>query len=197
MDPEIAAAWIGAGVALVAAMVTFVDGRRRIRAQAAESAGALKSARETLERQLDEQRRALQAEQRHELTAQVAASRNEFDVELLKRRLDAYQQLFALLEPLSLDGRPPPDEAQAQELVTAITRWYTTTGGVLLGPRSRDALFRLRRELRGVPVDERDDTSLKAAYPPRRAASKLRSRLVEEVLTRRQALDPPEPPPPS
>ena len=109
----------------------------------------LDATRSNLERQLAEQKAQLREEHRHEMSRVLQESRNEYDLELLRRRLDAYQRLFTVLKPLSMDGRPKPSGPEIRGMVTALTDWYTDQGGLLLSVESRDALFKLRRQLRG------------------------------------------------
>ena len=176
----------------MSALLAWIASRQALRAQKAAQEETIKAqeqveiarvaqARAAIELQFEQRMAELREEQQHDLRRVLHESRSEHERELLTLRLQAYQGLMALLKPLSLDGRPAPTDEEAKGLATQLTDWYAEQGGLLLSKESRDLLMALRASLLGQP---RDDEGLKNAYPPRRDASKLRTQLTRDVLSR-------------
>ena len=125
----------------------------------------------------------LQQEQQHELRRVLHESRSGHEREVLKMRLNAYQSLMALLKPLSLDGRAAPTDHEAAQIAYQLTDWYADSmGGLSLEqgisrptPYSPCLLAGRTSRRRAAQEDE---------YPPRRDASKLRTQLTRDVLSR-------------
>lgn len=203
MPNEIWAALIGAGVGVVSALLAWVASRQALRAQQVSQREALNAqevaqeralqaqekteiarvaeATKTLEVQFERRMTELRQEQQHELRRVLHESRSGHEREVLTMRLNSYQSLMALLKPLSLDGRAAPTHEEAAQIAYQLTDWYADSGGLLLSKESRDLLLALRASLLGEP---RDDERLKNEYPPRRDASKLRTQLTQDVLSR-------------
>ena len=203
MPNEIWAALIGAGVGALSALFAWVASRQALRAQKVAQEEALDAQEKVQQRALQAQEKAeiarvteatnslelqferrmteLRQEQQHELRRVLHESRSEHEREVLTLRLNAYQSLMGLLKPLSLDGRAAPTAEEANLIASQLTDWYADIGGLFLSKESRDLLLALRASLLGRP---RDDERLKNEYPPRRDASKLRTQLTKDVLSR-------------
>ncbi len=63
---------------------------------------------------------------------------SEFDKEIRKDRMAAYQELWGYLEVLARYDRPAPLTIQcAQDLAVSMRTWYYAQGGILLSERAR------------------------------------------------------------
>lgn len=180
MDPAIWAAVIAGAVGVVGSLWARSSARAQIEAER-------RQLHERFRHELD----TLRIQQTHDLDQAVQESRSAYEVEILRRRLDAYQRLMSILKPLSLDGREAPDQAEARRLAHALTDWYADDGGLLLSPDARNSLLRLRRALLGRQPGVAGE--LKREYPPRADASRLRTQLATDVLTRRRPFEPETP----
>lgn len=113
----------------------------------------------------------------------------EYDIELRGHRIEAYQALWKILEPLAYYS--PPEAvtfAVARDLSMALRSWYFEIGGLFLSERTRDAYFNLQKGLGGVikePV-EHDHLAVgdKRFERLRGAASTLRTVSAHDVATR-------------
>ena len=192
MSDELWAAVIAAGVGVLSALTAWIASRQALKSQRVAHEESLKAqdkiemarlaeARNALELQFERRLLELRDEQQHELRRVLHESRSEHERGLLSLRLNAYQSLMGLLKPLSLDGREAPNPEEARLLALRLTDWYADEGGLLLSKESRDLLLALRASLLGQP---RDDERLKEEFPPRRDASKLRTQLTKDVLSR-------------
>jgi hypothetical protein len=103
---------------------------------------------------------------------------------LQARRLAAYQELFSVLKPFALDGRPIPTAADRRRVAEELTDWYYHTGGAVVSAHIRDAVLDFRAALIGTLDRNELQASLKKADPFRDAASSLRTVLTEEVFAR-------------
>jgi hypothetical protein len=113
----------------------------------------------------------------------------EYDIELRKRRIDAYQALWRIVEPLAYYSPPSAvTYAVTRDLAQALRSWYFEVGGLFLSEASREAYFDLQKGLGEVikePLD-RDHVPLGAQRFERlrATASKLRTTLTQDVATR-------------
>ena len=116
----------------------------------------------------------------------------EYDIELRKHRIEAYQALWKILEPLAYYSPPSAvTYAVARDLSQALRSWYFEVGGLFLSERSREAYFDLQKGLGGVIKEPLD-----ARYRPlgprrfdrlRSLASTLRTASTQDVATRVKA----------
>jgi hypothetical protein len=113
----------------------------------------------------------------------------EYDIDLRKHRIEAYQALWKILEPLAYYSPPSAvTYAVARDLSQALRSWYFEVGGLFLSEGSRDAYFDLQKGLGGVIKEPLD-----ARYRPlgprrfdrlRSLASTLRTASTQDVATR-------------
>lgn len=85
------------------------------------------------------QRRRVQAERE-----------GQYDSELRQLRLAAYEELWALMEPLARYARQPaalPDRDALDTLSKAFRAWYFKTGGIYLSTDARTAYFQFQQTL--------------------------------------------------
>jgi hypothetical protein len=113
----------------------------------------------------------------------------EYDIELRKHRIEAYQALWKILEPLAYYSPPSAvTYAVARDLSQALRSWYFEVGGLFLSEGTREAYFDLQKGLGGVIKEPLD-----ARYRPlgprgferlRSLASTLRTASTQDVATR-------------
>lgn len=113
----------------------------------------------------------------------------EYDIELRKHRIEAYQALWKILEPLAYYAPASAvTHAVATDLARALRSWYFEVGGLFLSERTRDAYFDLQKGLGGVIKDspDADDLSLgtRRFERLRGLASTLRTASTQDVATR-------------
>ena len=113
----------------------------------------------------------------------------EYDIDLRKRRIDAYRALWKELQVLA-EYSPPGEITHAgmRRLSVALRRWYFERGGLFLSVGTRDRYFDLQNALTavsgahdGVPDDALDPGTARVV---KTLASRLRTRTTEDVATR-------------
>lgn len=117
----------------------------------------------------------------------------QYDIDLRKRRIEAYAELWKLLEHLADYFEPGAVTHQsARKLGESLRRWYFRTGGLVLSSETRPAYFNLQQALEGmaVPVDGPRDPEERRELEQRRIeilkalASRLRTSSTRDVATR-------------
>jgi hypothetical protein len=113
----------------------------------------------------------------------------EYDIELRKHRIEAYQALWKILEPLAYYSPPSAvTYAVARDLSQALRSWYFEVGGLFLSEGSREAYFDLQKGLGGVikePLDGRYRPLGPRRFDRLRSlASTLRTASTQDVATR-------------
>jgi hypothetical protein len=123
----------------------------------------------------------------------VIASRKrlevEYDIALRKDRIEAYQALWKILEPLAYySPQSAVTYAVARDLSKALRSWYFEVGGLFLSEETREAYFDLQKALGGAikePLDVEDVSLGPQRFERLRAiASKLRTTSTQDVATR-------------
>ena len=124
--------------------------------------------------------------------ALVQARRNletQYDIDLRKERIGAYQELWACFEPLAFYSPPGPVTFKTvRQISTTMREWYFTKGGLFLSTEARDVYFRLQRELtetahaRGVGIADELDFDQREHI--KALTSRLRTQMAEDVKTR-------------
>jgi hypothetical protein len=112
-----------------------------------------------------------------------------YDIDLRKRRIEAYADLWKKLEPLAYYSRPQPvTRGSVAELGRALRSWYFRTGGLVLSSSTRPAYFNLQQALEGAgkaraddPATELDDDRVEIL---KALASRLRTASTGDVATR-------------
>lgn len=116
----------------------------------------------------------------------------EYDKELRKSRLEAYQQLWTIMKPLA---RYSPEKPLTQQLVKqtseAMRDWYFDAGGIFLSRASREPYFALKREMQAIidnaglqkVADASLDEELVRALHER--GTSLRASLSDDIGTRK------------
>jgi hypothetical protein len=113
----------------------------------------------------------------------------EYDIQLRNHRIDAYQALWKILEPLAYYAPPSAvTYAVATDLSQALRTWYFEVGGLFLSEASRDAYFDLQKGLGGVTKEPRPAGDLPLGTRRferlRALASRLRTASTQDVATR-------------
>lgn len=116
----------------------------------------------------------------------------EYDKQLQENRLEVYQILWGMLEPLSRYGRDKPVTHTVLRSISDQTRtWYFQKGGIYLTKRSRQPYFKWKEvmqlllddpNLAGQPDREIDKERL---FPTVAAGSVLRTALSDDIGTKR------------
>jgi hypothetical protein len=113
----------------------------------------------------------------------------EYDIALRKYRIEAYQELWRILEPLAYFSPPSAvTYAVATNLSRALRSWYFEVGGLFLSERTREAYFDLQKGLggviKGVPEDHYEPLDPRRFERLRSIASNLRTASTQDVATR-------------
>jgi hypothetical protein len=126
------------------------------------------------------------------VVALVQARRNletQYDIDLRKERIGAYQELWTCFEPLAFYSPPGLVTFKTVgEISKAMREWYFTKGGLFLSTEARDVYFRLQRELtktahsRGVGTADELDFDRREHI--KALTSRLRTQMADDVKTR-------------
>jgi hypothetical protein len=113
----------------------------------------------------------------------------EYDIALRKHRIEAYQALWKILEPLAHYSPPSAvTYAVARDLSQALRSWYFEVGGLFLSEGSREAYFDLQKGLGGVIKEPLEDAHVPLGPQRferlRAVASRLRTASTRDVATR-------------
>jgi hypothetical protein len=111
----------------------------------------------------------------------------EYDRQLRERRLTAYEQLWRLLEVLSIYDRDPITVEEAWSLSAKLTRWYYRTGGLVLSTQARVAYFPLQNVASAaghLPMPSEFRLDQQTMDDMKESASMLRTALTMDVGTR-------------
>lgn len=75
----------------------------------------------------------------------------EYDKELHTSRLEAYQELWKLLEPLAPYSTPAPVTYEViKDMSQKMREWYFQRGGIFLSGGSREPYFELKKSMQDV-----------------------------------------------
>ncbi|HYN52787.1 MAG TPA: hypothetical protein VES62_17850 [Thermoleophilaceae bacterium] len=112
-----------------------------------------------------------------------------YDIELRRRRIDAYVQLWKLLEPLARWSPPRPLTYHSlAQLSRALRSWYFSSGGLFLSRTTRAPYFNLQEALTRLgeraPADKNAQPEVDTVKILRALASRLRTFSTEDVATR-------------
>ncbi len=110
----------------------------------------------------------------------------QYDIDLRERRIEAYAELWRLLEPLADYFEPGAvTRASARELGQDLRRWYFNTGGLVLSAATRPAYFNLQQALEGVSASgESGGLGEERVEIVKALASRLRTTSTRDVATR-------------
>ncbi len=112
-----------------------------------------------------------------------------YDIELRRRRIDAYGDLWKLLEPLAYWAPARPvTYATLASVSRSLRSWYFTSGGLVLSRTTRAPYFNLQQALTETSAGDRapsdeplDEATLEIV---KGLASRLRTASTEDVATR-------------
>ena len=103
----------------------------------------------------------------------------QYDIDLRKRRIGVYHELWKRLEPLAFFAVPTPTYTVVAGLTKELRQWYFHKGGLFLSERTREPYFDVQEALKGILEQPRtsdenglDEASLKLL---KALASRLRS----------------------
>jgi hypothetical protein len=122
----------------------------------------------------------------------VQARRNletQYDIDLRKERIGAYQELWACFEPLAFYSPPAPVTFnRVRDISMKMREWYFTKGGLFLSTEARDFYFRLQGELTKTShvggVRTKDELDFDRREHIKALASRLRTQMADDVKTR-------------
>lgn len=114
---------------------------------------------------------------------------SQYDIDLRKSRIEAYEALWKELEPLAYHSPPGTVTPRVvRNLGGALRHWYFTTGGLFLSETTRQPYFNLQQGVSGAlkhkaadSSEEIPDETLKAL---KTLASRLRTSCTDDVATR-------------
>ena len=112
-----------------------------------------------------------------------------YDIELRRRRIDTYSELWKLLEPLAYWSPPRPlTYGGITQLSKALRSWYFGSGGLFLSRKTRAPYFNLQEALtrlsQGRPADDPAVLDEESHEVVKALGSRLRTATTEDVATR-------------
>ena len=116
----------------------------------------------------------------------------EYDKNLRDKRLDAYKELWKLLQPLAKYS--PPGTVTywtIYDLSVNLRKWYFEVGGIFLSSNSRDKYFTVQDEIKAIQEHSRPD---KEVLPDKHVrvitskSSELRTSLATDLGSRAKAM---------
>lgn len=113
-----------------------------------------------------------------------------YDIELRTKRLEAYAQLWSLLQPLAFHAATDSlTRTSVRDLSGQLLDWYFDVGGLYLARATQRRFLALQDALTRA-VGEGGDGVLDAAtlQEIRQASSALRTKMTRDVLSRRGSL---------
>jgi hypothetical protein len=115
----------------------------------------------------------------------------EYDKKLQENRLEAYKELWAMLEPLAKYGRGKVTYNILQGVSDSSRVWYFQTGGIYLTERSRKPYFDWKVALQGL-IDNPKlagepelELKIELLAPVIQTGSVLRTALSDDIGTKR------------
>lgn len=115
----------------------------------------------------------------------------EYDKELHTSRLEAYQELWKLLEPLAPYSPPAPVTYEViKDMSRKMREWYFERGGIFLSGESREPYFELKKSMRAVinseSLKENKDAEIdvQTLIDLQNQGHDLRGKLAEDIGTR-------------
>ena len=115
----------------------------------------------------------------------------EYDKNLQESRLEAYKELWAMLEPLARYGREPVTRAVLRSISDKTRTWYFQRGGIYLTARSRKPYFKWKALMEPFLDDSNVASKPDAPVPLEQlelvldAGSSLRTALSDDIGTKR------------
>jgi hypothetical protein len=112
------------------------------------------------------------------------------DQDLRERRIPVYQQLWKLTEILPLYAKEKiPTYGDLKTFTVSLRNWYFRDGGIYLSETARDRYFKVQKSLKTILEGKRnkDQLSSEDYQTVRKRCSFLRTRLTEDILSRREA----------
>jgi hypothetical protein len=112
-----------------------------------------------------------------------------YDIELRRKRMDAYGELWKLLEPLAYWAPPNPlTYATLASVSRALRSWYFASGGLVLSKQTRAPYFNLQQALTELSAGDRGTSEEPLKEDTREIvkalASRLRTASTDDVATR-------------
>lgn len=115
----------------------------------------------------------------------------EYDKELHTKRLEAYKELWKLLEPLAPYSPPAPVTYEViRDMSQKMREWYFQRGGIFLSGESREPYFALKKSMRDVInsklllENKRVEIDVKSLFNLQKQGHDLRGKLAEDIGTR-------------
>jgi hypothetical protein len=115
----------------------------------------------------------------------------EYDKKLQENRLEAYKELWAMLEPLAKYGRGKVTYNILQKVSDSSRKWYFQTGGIYLTERSRKPYFDWKQAMQNLMDNPQlagePELELKGELlaPVIQTGSTLRTALSDDIGTKR------------
>jgi hypothetical protein len=112
-----------------------------------------------------------------------------YDIELRRKRMDAYAELWKLLEPLAYWApQSPLTYAKLASVSRTLRKWYFVSGGLVLSKRTRAPYFNLQQALTELSAGDRATSEKRLEEDTRdivkALASRLRTATTDDVASR-------------